>query len=116
MREWYAQNKKKHIEMVRRAEAVRVAQYRRRIDELRSQPCTDCGQSFDPVCMDFDQLRDKDFNISQMVRSYSWDKIKAELAKCELVCSNCHRLRTKNRWLAAHPTDVVWLRAINVAE
>jgi hypothetical protein len=113
MRDWYQQNKAAHVRMVRKSEAARIGLYMRRIDEMKSEPCTDCGQIFDPVCMDFDHLRDKEFNISHMVRNNSWDKILAELAKCELVCSNCHRLRTRTRWLAEHPVDVVWLESLD---
>lgn len=71
------------------------------IDELKSKPCTDCGCTFDPVCMDFDHIgTDKTLNVSQMVaRNFAKGIIEQEIAKCELVCANCHRLRTKKRHL-----------------
>jgi len=50
--------------------------------------------------MDFDHLpgEDKVKYISKMVaRSWSLAKIDAEIAKCELVCANCHRIRTARR-------------------
>lgn len=43
--------------------------------------------------MDFDHLLDKFKNVSRMT-AYKWDRIEAEIAKCELVCANCHRVRT----------------------
>jgi hypothetical protein len=51
------------------------------------------------VCMDFDHVRGKKrYSISIMV---AWamliDDIMDELKKCELVCSNCHRIRTESR-------------------
>ena len=66
---------------------------------LKSQPCTDCKVSYHPVVMDFDHLsEDKSGNVSRMVLSgYTLDTIKREIAKCELVCSNCHRMRTMLR-------------------
>lgn len=73
-----------------------------RIRKLKEVPCADCGQIFDPVCMDFDHLPEfsKAMNISYMVRHrMSWKKIAAEIKKCEVVCANCHRLRTKARGL-----------------
>lgn len=49
--------------------------------------------------MDFDHVRGiKKYNIAHMVKlAYSIEAIKKELEKCELVCSNCHRIRTRNR-------------------
>ena len=59
----------------------------------------DCGGSFPPVCMDFDHVRgEKLFNIGSEARGgVGWERILAEVAKCELVCANCHRIRTYNR-------------------
>ena len=68
------------------------------VDSLKSAPCTDCGQTFPPVCMDWDHLRDKDTNLARAIRrGWSLDRVKLEIAKCELVCSNCHRIRTQQR-------------------
>lgn len=64
-----------------------------------STPCADCGQRFPAVCMDFDHTSDdKAGDVSVLVLDgYSLAKIDAEIAKCEIVCSNCHRIRTANR-------------------
>lgn len=73
------------------------------INEQKNVPCADCGGSYDPICMDFDHLPeyDKVMDIAMMRRRrMAWDKIKAEIAKCQVVCSNCHRLRSKKRWEA----------------
>ena len=78
----------------------RKSEIRDKIRELKKQPCVDCGNTYDPVCMDFDHLEeyDKSHGVSAMVsRSKAWPAIEAEIAKCELVCANCHRLRTKKR-------------------
>jgi hypothetical protein len=57
----------------------------------------------DNACvMDFDHLSDKQLNVSQMV-TYSDARFQAEIAKCEMVCANCHRLRTQTR-PRVHPT------------
>lgn len=69
------------------------------VDNLKRNPCMDCGQCFDPICMDFDHVRGTKFqSVSAMVNSkYNIRQISIEIAKCELVCANCHRLRTKSR-------------------
>lgn len=67
---------------------------------LKSKPCQDCHQKFPTCCMDFDH-RDgtkKKYNVGSMfAHHYSRPLIRAELKKCDLVCSNCHRIRTRNR-------------------
>jgi hypothetical protein len=60
-------------------------------------PCKDCGTKFPPESMDFDHVRGKKlFNMSNppIVANST---IIEELRKCEIVCSNCHRTRTKTR-------------------
>ena len=60
--------------------------------------CADCGNKFHFAAMDFDHLKDKTFNVSHLVKNdYSIKKIEEEIAKCDLVCSNCHRIRTHER-------------------
>ena len=70
------------------------------INELKDVPCVDCGGRFPPVCMDFDHLPEfeKTLDISQArARKWSRSKLLDEVNKCEVVCSNCHRIRTENR-------------------
>lgn len=47
--------------------------------------------------MDFDHIGDKSFGISDSNHNKSLDEIKREIENCEVVCSNCHRIRTFNR-------------------
>lgn len=58
----------------------------------------DCGKKYPPYVMDFDHRdrRTKIAGINQMINlhSYSKDKILIEINKCDLVCANCHRIRT----------------------
>lgn len=61
----------------------------------KNKPCIDCKILFDSIQMDFDHIRDKKFNISKYSQGgWGINSIKQEIAKCELVCANCHRLRT----------------------
>jgi hypothetical protein len=71
--------------------------FRDRLDKLKSAPCMDCGNSFPPECMDFDHARgEKAFGIGPN-RGMRIERLMVEVAKCDLVCSNCHRIRTKER-------------------
>lgn len=71
-------------------------------DIKTSNPCTDCSIYYPQECMDFDHTGgDKENNVGTMVaHGHNRDKIMAEIAKCELVCANCHRTRTRKRRLA----------------
>ena len=66
---------------------------------LKNAPCTDCGQKYPPEAMDFDHVRGrKKKDLAKMVVDMaSIEAIKEEIAKCELVCAVCHRIRTANR-------------------
>lgn len=62
----------------------------------------DCGQRFHPAAMDFDHRpgEGKLYTISTMKSTArAAGLLEAELAKCDLVCSNCHRVRTYDRSL-----------------
>jgi hypothetical protein len=65
----------------------------------KDKPCADCGVSYPPYVMDLDHLRDKVEIVGRLVaKSASYKRIQDEIAKCEVVCSNCHRERTHRRW------------------
>lgn len=58
----------------------------------------DCGIKYPHYVMDFDH-RDRKLKLASINRminfhSYSKDKILEEIEKCDLVCANCHRIRT----------------------
>ena len=61
--------------------------------------CKDCGYNKSPYALQFDHTGDdKKDSVSNLIRSdYSWSTIKAEISKCEIVCANCHAVRTKAR-------------------
>ena len=70
---------------------------------LKSVPCADCGKSYPPFVMDFDHVPGrgtKKFEISRWAsETHRLDskEIQEELAKCDVVCSNCHRFRTHSQ-------------------
>lgn len=64
------------------------------IIKAKSVPCMDCNKVYPWYVMDFDHVRgEKKFNIGAS-RHCGINKIKEEIEKCEIVCSNCHRFRT----------------------
>lgn len=70
------------------------------IYEAKNRPCGDCRHEFPLICMDFDHiLGEKKFDIADVHLIPSEKALREELLKCEVVCSNCHRIRTSKRLL-----------------
>lgn len=99
MREYRKEHYRRNKEVYKGRAVQRKAEMRSWVDEQKSGPCSDCGEVYPPCVMDFDHPEgsDKVDKISTLVIMGNWQKLKDEVAKCELVCSNCHRLRTHTR-------------------
>lgn len=99
-KEYYLNKKDHHKHQVKlRNTRTRVQSKEFIIEYLLKNPCKDC-QITDIRVLEFDHLPEfnKEFNISDMIHnSCSVAKIKKELLKCEVVCANCHRIRTIER-------------------
>ena len=69
------------------------------LNALKNVPCADCTNRFPPICMDFDHVRGKKcFSLAYgLSKRISMARIFAEIEKCEVVCANCHRIRTDKR-------------------
>jgi hypothetical protein len=72
------------------------------IDYFKKDPCTICRRTFPPECMDFDH-RDPATKIESVssLRNRHHNQLPRLLeviALCDLVCSCCHRLKTKREW------------------
>jgi len=90
---YYQESPKEKDRLTKRTAAIQQ-ENRKSLKELKeSKPCMDCGNYFPYYVMDFDHQRDKRFQIANML-SFSWSLIEKEIEKCELVCANCHRIRT----------------------
>ena len=80
-----------HMRAIRlRSKQKRDALYER----LKLKPCTDCNGIFPPCVMEFDHVRGKKLKPVSQLRSDKMSTLMAEISKCDLVCSNCHRMRT----------------------
>lgn len=93
-RNWYARNKAR-IQSVR---ARRDSEFREKIRQFKNVPCADCGVRYPYYVMDFDHVRGEKVNdIGNLLRYGNDNDVLAEIEKCEVVCSNCHRIRTQVR-------------------
>lgn len=78
-------------------ERRRRADLRIFLEELKDVPCADCSGRFPPECMDFDHvIGDKRYGVGA-VAHVSRRVILEEAAKCDIICANCHRIRTRQR-------------------
>lgn len=95
--EHYAANRQRYIDKAgARKRELALQRTRFLIEFFKVNPCVDCGER-DPVILEFDHLRDKSFAIGTALSGRNWDSILREIAKCEVVCANCHRRRTAQR-------------------
>ena len=63
--------------------------------EAKAKPCQDCGMQYPSYVMDFDHRESsvKLDNVGHFTR-FTKKMLLAEIAKCDVVCANCHRERT----------------------
>jgi len=86
---------KRSKEVVAKDSVKAVICFRQRVKlkavELLGGKCFTCGYSKCVASLDFHHLdpSKKDFQIGG--KTISWERIKAEIQKCVLLCSNCHR-------------------------
>jgi hypothetical protein len=86
---WRLQNRE-------RSRVWREKVYKARYDYLckaKARPCVDCGVQYPFYIMEFDHVRGSKKNTVFTL----WNNLNAmleELAKCDVVCSNCHAART----------------------
>ena len=98
-REYYKKNRDRVKSQISSARKIRVANLSKEIRKLKeSTPCAECGINYPYYVMDFDHVRGKKSgNVSHMINSAVTKKVREEIEKCEIVCSNCHRQRTFDR-------------------
>ncbi len=96
IREHYKNNRKYYLEKAKKRNRIIWLRIRQLVWEyLNSHPCVDCGEK-DPIVLEFDHIRDKKSNISELTKDASLNKVVEEIAKCEVRCANCHRRKTAN--------------------
>ena len=68
------------------------------VRDAKDVPCMDCGIRWPIECMDLDYRApvENTFNLAKIspVALPPLQAVKNEIAKCDVVCANCHRIRT----------------------
>ena len=93
---YHRRTRKRRLEQKRRYHAELLEWHR----ALKDGPCSDCGGRFHPVAMTWDHCvpQTKSGDVSTMIgKRHPKRQILAEIAKCDLVCANCHAVRTHER-------------------
>jgi hypothetical protein len=100
-RDYYLSHKEGRIvQVILRANTLRDV-----VREAKSKSCIDCGMKYAYWVMQFDHVRgEKLFNIGYDFHRHGLQKVLDEIAKCDVVCANCHADRTHKR-LALSSTD-----------
>lgn len=94
IRRHYYANREYYIEKAQR----KRRELRKWLNSLKeASPCIDCKIQYPYYVMDFDHIGVKKGLISEIINSGNAKKLKEEIEKCELVCANCHRIRTYRR-------------------
>lgn len=89
----YLENPEKYKEYARKWDEKR----RELVRKHKDVPCTDCKIKYHYSVMQFDHLRDKKFAVSTGKDHRAINKLLEEIKKCEVVCANCHAVRTWER-------------------
>ena len=105
-RTYFRQRGDVHLEQVYATRARRRSEAAAFIEtHLASRQCADCGLH-DRAVLEFDHLGDKRANVATLrYAGTGLQALAAEVAKCDIVCTNCHRKRTASRadWIKADP-------------
>jgi len=94
-KQYYQDNKDKHKgEVFKRNKRNRLVVLGKMYDYLSTKECLKCGEK-DLTVLEFDHLRDKTDSVSAMIsQGKGWQTIQDEIAKCQVLCANCHRRKT----------------------
>ncbi|KKL50104.1 hypothetical protein LCGC14_2308860 [marine sediment metagenome] len=95
---WYEANKARIAARIK-IRRLETAAFIRSLKD--GKPCVDCDTVHPYWRLEFDHLREKTISVSHILKEKHWGRkrILKEVAKCDLVCANCHRDRTQDRML-----------------
>lgn len=95
-REYQKEYRKEYAPRKKVQDKRRRQEHRLRAIEYLGGRCVDCGNNDNRVFV-FDHVRgEKTCNVPTLFAK-RWERVLTELEKCELVCANCHLIRTVER-------------------
>ncbi len=100
-RNYYHQNRDRQLGLAKKRKLKYIEERKGFLSEIKNKACFDCGEKYPSWVMDFDH-RDGKMKIASVSKLAfrtisSFEKLKEEIEKCDLVCANCHRQRTYSR-------------------
>jgi len=101
-KKWYEKNREHFFDLVNKHKKNRRGEFKELIEERKDVPCMSCGDKFHPAAMDFIHRdgEDKKFSISDASRKiYSKEKLIEEMDKCDIICSNCQKIKKMEQFL-----------------
>lgn len=86
-----------------RQSSIRYHENRARTIEMFDDKCLDCDQWFPPNLYDIHHLEpeEKEYDICDLMARKWTENTDRELAKCIMLCPNCHRARHPGGWNVA---------------
>lgn len=106
---WVESNRANIRRSVAKSSKRRRRERRDFLNKLKSVPCADCHTKFPACCMDFDHRPgvEKRGEVCRMLLDNApIEVILEEVSKCDVVCSNCHRIRSHNRLYPLNPAKI----------
>jgi len=94
--EWYPTHTKERIQETKDRRAALQEWYTNYKATLQ---CRNCGE-WRPECLQFHHRdpKEKKFNIGEWIKNgVSLETLQAEIAKCDVLCANCHAVETQNQ-------------------
>ena len=102
-REHYLANKQRYVDQAATSKRKLILERTRYLLEyFKANPCRDCGES-DPVVLELHHRNPetKSFDVGNGLANHVWTVVLAEIAKCDVVCANCHRKRHRSKSVRA---------------
>ena len=96
-RRWYRRNAEKVKNEVRLRKTSVKVWFREYKEELQ---CSECDED-NSICLDFhhiDRTTKRDTVCSLVINGYSIETILEEIAKCIVLCANCHRKKHRDEF------------------